>query len=427
LSPTAVLFQKIGISLLLGLLVGLQRQHTTSDMPGLRTFPLITVLGTVLALLAESLGGWIVAAGLLGIVAVLVFPNLVRIRRQDPDPGTTTDVAVLLMFGVGALLAVLPEGQMGVPVAIGGGVAVLLQFKPEMHRFAERLGDQDLKAIMQFVLITCVILPVLPSRPYDVLGVPAVFNPRETWWMVVLIVGMSLGAYIAYKFLGRDAGMALGGVLGGAISSTATTVSYARQARDDGVGHRAAAVVIMIASTVVFVRVLVEIAVVAPPEFLHSAAVPVVILLLLTLVPALVVGYRVRKQPGSMPEQKNPTQLKSALFFGGMYAVVLFALAAAKQRLDDRALYAVAGLSGLTDMDAITLSVARRAHTDAWIAAEGWRLIIVGALSNLVFKAGLAAALGGRRLLVQVAVLFSIPMLGGLGLLFVWPSGIALR
>ena len=142
-----------------------------------------------------------------------------------------------------------------VAVAVGGTVAVLLQFKPELHGIAEKLGDEDLRAIMQFVLISCIILPILPNEQFGLSHLfpqfPAeldVFNPYFTWLMVVLIVGMSLGGYILYKFLGQNAGIFLGGVLGGIISSTAATVSYSRQARLDngkGSGARSAAVVIM--------------------------------------------------------------------------------------------------------------------------------------------------------------------------------------
>ena len=156
---------------------------------------------------------------------------------------------------------------MPVAIAVGGGVAVLLQFKPELHGIAQKLGDDDLRAIMQFVLITCIILPVLPNQNYgpDSL-LPASPTPTpdrstcstrcEIWLMVVLIVGLSLGGYIIYKFFGRNAGILLGGILGGAISSTATTVSYARGTRDDPLGARTASIVIMIASTVMYVRML---------------------------------------------------------------------------------------------------------------------------------------------------------------------------
>jgi uncharacterized membrane protein (DUF4010 family) len=412
---TSAAFLELGISLLLGFLVGLQREKTESGMPGMRTFPLITVLGTVCAMLADRYGGWVVAAGLLAVLVTLAFPSLARLRRSEPDPGITTDVAALLMYAVGALLVVAP---LSLPVAIGGGVAVLLQFKPELHRFAVKLGDQDLRAIMQFVVITFIILPVLPDRTY---GPLSVLNPFETWLMVVLIVGMSLGGYIAYKFMGRDAGILLGGVLGGAISSTATTVSYSRQARSNSVAVHTAAIVIMIASTIVFIRVLIEIAVVAP-EFLPVATPPIAILMVLTMIPALAAWYRVRRQPAEMPEQKNPTQLTSAVFFALMYSAVLLALAVVKQYAGENALYGVAFLSGLTDMDAITLSTARMARADPLFAADAWRLLIVAALANLIFKTGIVALLGHRRLMLRVLLMFAIPIAGGALLLAFWHS-----
>jgi len=421
LVPTAtVIYQQLGLAVLLGMLVGLQRQRAGEGMPGMRTFPLITLFGGVAALLGFQFGGWVVAAGLMAIVVILMFPNVLKLREESPDPGITTDVAALVMYGVGALLIMMPE-QTGVAVAVGGGVAVLLQLKPELHQFARRLGDDDLKAIMQFALITCVILPVLPNKTYDPFGV---VNPRETWLMVVLIVGMSLGGYIVYKFWGRDASILLAGLLGGAISSTATTVSYSRQARAGSEHEQTAAIVIMVASTVVFVRILVEIAVVSP-VLLTSAGVPIVLMMILTLLPGVLLWFHAGEKSTAMPEQGNPTELKSAVFFGAMYALVLLALAAAERYVGRQALYAVACLSGLTDMDAITLSTARMVNAEgagSWVATNGWRLVIAAALSNLVFKAGLVGVLGGRRLLGRILLMYSLPFLGGLALVFFWPG-----
>ena len=414
LHDSLFIFQKLGIALLLGLLVGLQREYAEHEMPGVRTFPLITLLGAVAALLAIAFGGWVLVAGLFGVAAAMVFPNLVRMQAEKPDPGVTTNVAVLLMYTVGSLLVV---GPTGVAVAVGGGVAVLLQFKPEMHGFARRLGEKDLKAIMQFVLITCIILPVLPNQTY---GPLSVFNPFKTWLLVVLIVGMSLGGYIVYKFLGRNAGILLGGVLGGVISSTATTVSYARQGRSDAVRRHVAAVVIMIASTVVYGRVMFLIAVVAP-GLLPEAAGPMIVLALLTLVPTLVAWYGVRRQPSELPEQKNPTQLKSAILFAAMYAVVLFALAATKDYAGGGALYPVALVSGLTDVDAVTLSISGMVKLGSVKASVGWRLIAAAILANFVFKAICVGVLGSRRLLGRIVLLFALPMVGGVALILLWP------
>ena len=407
------MFQQAGLALLLGLLVGLQREHAVSGIAGMRTFPLITLLGVVAAVLARQFGGWIIAAGLLGIAA-LIAVHSPKILRQPANGGTTTDVTMLLMFAVGALLV---AGSTALAVAIGGAAAVLLQFKPELHGFAKRLGDQDLRAIMQFVLITCVILPVLPQRtialwpdpPYGYLNV---FNPFEIWLMVVLIVGMSLGGYILYKFLGQGAGTLLGGILGGAISSTATTVSYARMVRADPTYARSASIVVMIASTVSCLRVLAAVAVVSQ-KFLITVAPPLLVLTMLTLLPSVALWFCCRSEPGRMPPQENPAELRSALVFGVMYAAVLLALAAAKAWLDGQGLYVVAGLSGLTEMDAITLSTARLSLTDPTIAADGWQLIVLAVMANMFSKSVLAGILGGWRLCLRLALTFSLPLAGG--------------
>jgi uncharacterized membrane protein (DUF4010 family) len=210
-----VLFQQLGIALGLGLLVGLQRERAASRLAGVRTFPLVTILGTVSALLGQAFGGWILAAGFLALAGTIFANKEIESREGPADPGLTTEVALLLMFGVGAYLV---SGHREAAIAIGGGVAVLLQFKGELHGIVAKLGDNDLKAIMQFALLSLVILPILPNRVY---GPFSVLNPRQIWWMVVLIVGISLVGYILYKFSGTGTGVVVNGLLGGVISSTA--------------------------------------------------------------------------------------------------------------------------------------------------------------------------------------------------------------
>lgn len=417
--PT-VAFQTLGISLVLGLLVGLQRERTRPGLAGLRTFPMITVLGTLAGYLAQQLpqGGWIVAAGVLAVVAIIAIEHFRHTGRSTLDEiGTTTEVAILLMFLVGAYLAV---GSLAVGVAIGGGVAVLLQFKPELHGLVEKLGDDDVRAIMQFVLITCVILPVVPNQRFGPTEELRVLNPREIWLMVVLIVGISLGGYIAYKFLGQRAGIVLGGILGGAISSTATTVSFARRATKQADAAMMAALVIVIAACVVYGRVFIEISAVGP-SLLPYAIGPIAIMLLLTVAPAVFLWLRVGREKSVLPEQENPTELRSAFFFATMFAVVLLALATAKQYLGGQGLYVVAAMSGLTDMDAITLSTSRLVETERVAPRQGWQLIVIAAMSNMFFKTGIVAAISHGRVLRIVAAAFAVPVLGGMALLAFWP------
>jgi uncharacterized membrane protein (DUF4010 family) len=407
------IFQQLGISLGLGLLVGLQRERVESPIAGVRTFPLVTILGTVCALLGQTFGGWVVVVGFAAVAAMIYLGNTVEIKQGVGDPGLTTEIAILLMFGVGAYLVI---GHKEVAITIGGGVAVLLQFKGQMHGFVAKLGNDDLKAIMQFALISLVVLPILPNRsfgPYEVL------NPRQIWWMVVLIVGVSLGGYIAYKFLGEKSGILLGGILGGLVSSTATTVSYAKRTAKAPANSRLAAVAIMIASTIVFARLLVEIAIVAP-AFLAVAGVPILAILLLLGILSATLWFRGPRGRNEIPTQENPTELKPALLFGLIYAFVLFATAAAREHFGHQGLYVVAGLAGLTDVDAITLSTSRLVNLGRLSMNDGWKLIVIASMSNLVFKAATIALIGHPRLLAKIAPLYCVALVTGVLLLTLW-------
>lgn len=408
-----LMFQSLAISLFLGGLVGLQRQHVDAPLGGVRTFPLISVFGSLCAILADPFGGWVIAAGLVGVVAVIVVGHQSpRVHKED-DRGISTEMAMLVMFAVGALCV---RGPLIVAVAVGAGVAVLLQWKPMLHGLAAKLGDADVKAIMQFVLITFIILPVVPNETYGPLDV---LNPHEIWLMVVLVAGISLGGYITYKFFGEGAGLALSGLLGGLISSTATTASYARRTAQWAEAAPSAATVIVLATSVSFVRVLLEIAVVAR-GFLKVAAAPLLILTVVSLsLSALLWRNRVQKS-NSMPLPSNPTELRSAVVFGLLYGAVLFGVAATKEYFSNAGLYGIAVLSGLVDMDAITLSTSRLVDAQRLDAHVAWRVIVIASLSNLCFKTMIVASLGHRRLTKYVALLFGTTLACGIVLVAVW-------
>ncbi len=407
-------FQQLGIAIGLGLLVGMQRERVHSKIAGIRTFPLITVFGTVCALLAQVSGSWMLAGGLLGLAGLIVAAQVLEARQRVADPGLTTEVAMLLMYCVGASVA---YGYAGPAIAVGGGVAVLLQMKGQLHGLVARLGDKDLKAIMQFALISLVILPVLPNRTY---GPFDVFNPRQTWWMVVLIVGISLGGYIVYKFFGQRAGSLLAGALGGLISSTATTVSYSKLSKGGEGIARLSTVIILVASAVVYGRLLLEIAVVAPP-FLRTAAGPMLVLLALMGAIAAYFWSRWRDEPAEAVEQENPSELKPAILFGVLYALALLAVAAAKHFFGDRALYVVAVLSGLTDVDAITLSSAQLVAAGRLDGGHGWRIIVAATISNLAFKASTVMVLAHHGVVRRVILAYGVVAAVGLMLLLFCP------
>jgi uncharacterized membrane protein (DUF4010 family) len=413
------LFQFLGISLGLGMLVGLQRERAASKLGGLRTFPLVTIFGTISALIAQMVSGWIIAAGLLSLAIMILIGNLGAMHHdQDGSTdrgGVTTEIAMLVMYCVGAYL---PYGRAEIAVAIGAGVAVLLHFKKPLHGLVERLGDDDVRAIMQFALLSLVILPALPDRtygPYDVL------NPREIWLMVVLIVGLGLGGYVAYRFFGQQAGTVLGGILGGLISSTATTVSYARRAAATPSASTLAAIVVTIASTIVYARLLLEMFVVAPGH-IRATGPPLAVLLGVMLAMSSVLWYLSRNEKNEMPEQGNPSELKSALVFGAIYAAVVFAVAAAKTHFGESGLYVVAAISGLTDVDAITLSSMNLVNAGTLETRDAWRLVVIASTSNLAFKVGAVATLGNRLLLTWFGGVASIAAITAVCLLVFWPD-----
>jgi uncharacterized membrane protein (DUF4010 family) len=408
------LLHNLAIALGLGLIVGLQREWVETRVAGIRTFPLICMFGVLSAALADRWGGWILAAGFLALASTLLVAELIKLRGGRVDPGVTTEVAALMMFAVGAALV---AGHTVAAVTVGGAVAVLLHWKRPMHEFVSRIGRSDLSAVVRLVLIALVILPLLPNRSY---GLYEVINPFEIWLMVVLIVGISLGAYLVYRMFGARAGTLLAGALGGLISSTATTVSYARHSRNVPGSERAAALVIVIASTSVFARVLLEIALVAP-DVLPAAGPPLTLLMLFMAAVSLAMFLMTRTGIEAREAVEPASNLGAAIVFGLLYAAVLVGIAGAKRHFGEQALYAVSMLSGLTDMDAITLSTARLVSTGTLDASLGWRLIVVGALANVVFKGLVVAALGSGKTLGYVSIAFAASLGAGLVLLGLWP------
>ncbi len=407
------LLRALALGLGLGLLVGLQREWAHREVAGIRTFPMITLLGVLAGTFAASWGGWIVAAGLLALTALLVLANLLAVRGgTSPDLGLTTEAAALVMYGVGALLTLGHEVE---GVVVAGVLAVLLQAKAPLHGMVRALSDQDVRAIFRFVLVALVVLPLLPDRSY---GPYRVLNPHQIWLMVVLIVGISTAAWGASRLLGPRRGTALTGLLGGLISSTATTVSEARRARQAPGGAPAGAFVVLMASAAAFGRVILEIGVVARGAF-PTLAPPLAVVMLVLLGAALLQWRRGVRVAGG--EVEAPSDLRTAIAFGLLYALVLVAVAWARRQLGTAGLYGVAGLSGLTDVDAITLSTAQLVNAGSLVADTAWRAVLVAGLANVAFKGGVVLLLGGRALRRPVLIGFAAALAAGTVVLATWP------
>jgi uncharacterized membrane protein (DUF4010 family) len=406
MNPTLTQIVSFALSAGIGLLVGLERERKPSAKAGVRTFALIAVLGSLAALLAEATGSaWPLGAGAVCVTGALVAAYLQDRESIHDDSGTTTVMAAIAVFFLGA---VNHYGYNILAVALGVGMTALLYFKAELEGFSQKLTGQDILSMLQFAVLTAVILPLLPDRSFGPYGV---LNPFQIWMMVVLVAAVGLAGYVAWRLtLGRH-GLLLTGVLGGLVSSTATTLVYARHAAAGTQPVAAALLVILLANATMLARVLVLVGVVAP------SSLP---LALLVIVPALLVAvagvaWRWASASAAPPAGeaafRNPTQLRTALGFGAIYAVILLLAAWANDLLGSRGLMAVAAVSGLTDVDAITLSSMRLLDNGALTQATALSAVGVAVASNLVFKAVVAASAGGQLMRWAVVRAFSGPLL----------------
>lgn len=409
----------LAISFGIGMLIGLQRQASDHKMAGVRTFTLIALLGSLSGFLTRDLGNPFILPALgLALAGLMLVANFVNTREtKNAGIGQTTEVAALLVFALGAYLIL---GNRLIAVVTGGGVAVLLYIKEHLHDFIDKLKDKELNAIMTFAGISLIILPILPDETF---GPMDVLNPYNIWLMVVLIVGISVIGYFIYKFAGAKVGVISNGILGGLISSTATTVSYSRMAKSTPSIGRMAAFVITAASAIALVRVLIEVGVIIPDK-LPQIILPILAEFVIMALICVFFFYMIQKEDkeGKMPEPENPAQFKSAVVFGLLYGLILLAVAFVKEEFGNDALYVVAVISGLTDVDAITLSLSQLMKKGNLATSSGWKLILLASLANLLFKGIMAAVLGGKRLIRWVALSFGISIVSGLLIIWLWPE-----
>lgn len=388
-------------SLALGLLIGLERERNPSAKAGLRTFALVVMFGTLAALLSTKLETpWLLIAGLLSVALMII-----SAYRNDPantsDPGTTTVIALLLSYGLGAMIW---YGLAKLAVMLGIGITALLYFKPELRGLSQRLNRTDLVSILQFSVLTFVILPILPNQNF---GPYAAFNPHHAWMMVVLISGLSLAGYIALHWVGQRFGAPLLGIFGGMVSSTATTLLYARQSKvSDDMVHPAA-LVILVASQMVLVTLIVICAVIAPQ--LLRTLVPVLGLGLLFGIAVTFSNWKKLSHTGELPLPKtsNPTEIHTALGFALLYSVVLICSAWLNDIAGKSGLYAVSFISGFTDVHPITLSSMRLFSLDKLDATNAVTAIAIAYLSNMILKSILVASIGGWHLAKHVVAGFA--------------------
>ena len=401
-------------SFAIGLLIGLERERNPSAKAGLRTFALVAVFGTLMALLSSKAGSpWLLIAGMLAVAGMIVAAYL-NTPTEENDPGTTTVIALLLCYGLGAMIWF---GLAKLAVMLAIGITALLYFKPELRGISQKLTRRDLVAVLQFSVLTFIVLPILPNQNF---GPYNAFNPHQAWLMVVLISGISLAGYAALHVVGTRYGAPLLGFLGGLVSSTATTMVYSRHGKANQAMTNLAASVIVIASVVVLLRLLVVSSVVAYGAL--PGLVPVFAGGLLAGVIVAIYAWHKASKASELyvPETSNPAELHTAVGFGLLYVIVLLGSAWMEDLAGSQGLYAVALVSGLTDVDAITLSSLRLFNLGQLSEQQTVTAIAIAFLSNVAFKFGMVVFIGGWALARQVAIGFAAIACGVLfGLLFV--------
>ncbi|MGI5819776.1 MAG: MgtC/SapB family protein [Armatimonadota bacterium] len=387
----AELFKVFAVSLVLGAFIGLERERREMRPLGIRSFTFVAGTGTVTAYVAGQTGmTWVLPAAFLVVGALILIGHIGYMERGRH--GLTTELAAVMTFGIGVMVQ---TGPLELAVALGVATAAILHFKPQLHALADRAGGRHMYAMLQFGMVAFVVLPVLPNQAY---GPFEVLNPHNIWLMVVLVSGINLAGYVSYKLIGTEQGSAVAGLLGGMVSSTATTYSFSRQARLSEKLNYAAALAIILSTAVAVPRMAIEIGVVNA-SFLGYVWPALLIVFAASLAPFAYFWFTGKgRTEGDPPEVKNPVQLGAALIFGALYGIVTLAMAAGEHYYGDAGMYLVSAISGLTNVDAITLSTARlvgEGHLDVGPAKN---VVVIAYLANLLTKAVLATFVGNRAL-----------------------------
>jgi len=397
---------RFGAALGLGLLLGLERERKRDAellFGGIRTFALIALLGALGAYIERELNqAWLVVAAFIALSALVIVSYATTAARGEL--GITTEVTALLAFIVGALCGWQSVGVASVATVV---CLLLLTLKDFLHSLARRVELSDVEATLTFAVISVIILPLLPNQNF---GPPPldVINPYKIWLMVVLIAGLNFLGYLLVKVLGNEHGFLLTGVLGGLVSSTAVTLSFSQRSRQEPAMSSAFVLAILVAWTIMFLRVVVMVGVVNRP-LAASLVVALGCMAAAGLVVSFVLWRRSRtNEKGVVTAGANPFELSEAIKFGLLFGIITIVAKAAQTYLGATGLYLAGALAGLTDVDAISLSMANLAQANPDSLAVAARTIVIAVLANTLVKAVMAVFMGApmlRRTVVLATVL----------------------
>ncbi|MDT8452591.1 MAG: MgtC/SapB family protein [Gammaproteobacteria bacterium] len=417
MSEAQYAFYYLSVSLAIGLLIGTERGWKAREakegerIAGVRTYGLIGLLGGGTSLLAAEFGALALGLVFVGLAGALTTAYVVNRDNRGHDIGITSLVAGLLTFTLGAVAAM---GEVAIATAFAVVTTLLLSYKPVLHRWVRVLEAEELRATIKLLLISVVLLPILPDQGY---GPWQVLNPYTLWWMVVMIAAISFVGYFAIKIAGARRGIIFTGLFGGLASSTALTLHFSRMSHRNKSLEPILAMGILLACGTMFPRMLL-VASVIHPELFKLLLVPAMVMAFFSYSPTLFY-LRAHSQKNTDPASslRNPLELKTALVFGLLLALVMLLSKALQQWFGDAGVLALAAASGIADVDAITLSLAHMSEDGLMLHITVTGIVIAAAV-NSVFKGSMAAFVGGRHIGLRVG----LPLLASAtgGLLSVW-------
>lgn len=422
------------VAALVGLAVGVEREwsgHATGPdarFAGLRTFTLLGAIGGFAGWFSQNSQQLLAICFVTGALLFVIGAYLAAMRRPGTTSDGTTEVAAILVVAMGTTSGL---GFRSVASAAAALVVVLLAEKSWLQRTLQRIGPAELRATLQFAVMALVVLPMLPNRafgPYDA------FQPRQLWTVVLLFSGLNFAGYIARRLVGETRGLGITGLLGGLISSTAVTFTFSRRSRAEPALSAPLALGVVAACTVLQPRVLIIATALQPsllPELIPLlgpalAAGIVVLLIALWRERDTRPAERSADSPDDSPQSPpnglphNPLALSTALQMAVAFQVVLFIIAWIQARIGDPGVLVSAGILGLTDMDALTLSMTRLAANPAQLHVAALA-IGIGVLANTALKLSVAMALGATMFRVRTgAALLTMGIVGGIALAWCW-------
>ncbi len=387
--------QDFGTALLLGALIGVEREKKNMrrgfGVAGVRSFVMLALVGALAGYLATELDmPWLLPAAVLAAAAAVVAGYVAGTKKKPDSVGITTELASIFVCLLGALVT---SGQRELGAGLGVAAAALLAYKEPLHDLVGRIGWDDVLVVMRLLLATFIVLPLLPDRtvdPWDAI------NPYKLWLLVLLISGLSLVGYVASRWLGQRRGIVLTGITGGLVSSTAITLALAKQSRDEDAPVRHIAAGALLAWSIMWIRVVVIGAVVGA-VVVRGIWLPCAVMAGVSGAVAAVYLHLDRDggaKGTSDVALKNPFSLWAATKFGLLFAAVQLLLALAQTYMPETGSYTVALLAGVTDVDAITLSMAERAREQQTEVGVAVVAILLAGFSNTLAKVVLAAAMG---------------------------------